>query len=230
MNYKSIIPNALTSLNLIFGVMSIFASFEQDFVAAGVYIVLAMIADAMDGRAARYFDVSGEFGKELDSLCDLGSFGVAAGVLIYQFALIEFGIIGKIAAMLFATAMAFRLARFNVMVSSVSGYFMGLPAPGGGCILATFAVANLPVDPVIVLVGVFVYAYITVSGIKYPDFKGKGNPVRTPSTIISALILAYLVYIIPAGGLVRSIPFLIFFSYSLVGVVNHFYCMLSSKN
>ena len=229
MNYRTAIPNFLTSLNLIFGMLSIFASFEQNFTMAGIFIILAMVADAMDGRAARHFGVSGEFGKELDSLCDLCSFGVAAGVLIYQFALIEFGMLGKLAAVIFAVAMAFRLARFNVMVSSVSGYFMGLPAPGGGCILGTFVIANFALDPIVVLVGVFVYAYITVSAIRYPDFKGKGNPIKTPSTIISAMIIAYIVYIIPAGGLVRAIPFLIFFSYSLVGVVNHFYCMLFAR-
>lgn len=210
--------------------LSIFASFEQKFTIAGILIVLAMVADALDGRAARYFGVSGEFGKELDSLCDLGSFGVAAGVLIYQFALIQFGMFGKIAAILFAVAMAFRLARFNVMTSSVSGYFMGLPAPGGGCILATFVVANFTLEPTIVLVGVLVYAYITVSAVKYPDFKGKGNPIKMPATIIATAIIVYIVYIIPAGGLVRAIPFLIFFSYSLVGVVNHFYCMLFAKD
>lgn len=230
MNYRAIIPNALTSLNLVFGVMSIFSSFENDFFMAGVYIILAMIADGLDGRAARYFGVSGEFGKELDSLCDLGSFGVAAAVLIYQYALTEFGVIGQIPALLFAVAMAFRLARFNVLASSVSGYFMGMPAPAGGCILATFVMAGFEnINPTIVLVGVVVYAYITVSNIKYPDFKGKGNPIKTPSTIIMAAIIAYIIYIIPSENLVKAIPFLGFFAYSLVGVVNHFYCMLFAR-
>ena len=70
---KTWIPNALTSLNLVFGVFAILSVFEGDFILAAYCVVLALVADSLDGRAARYFGVSGEFGKELDSLCDAGS-------------------------------------------------------------------------------------------------------------------------------------------------------------
>ena len=80
MNYRRIIPNSISALSLTFGVLSIFDTFEGNFSRAAIFIILAVIADSMDGRAARFLGVGGgEFGKELDSLCDLGSFGVDPG-------------------------------------------------------------------------------------------------------------------------------------------------------
>ena len=102
MNYRSAIANAISSLNLMFGVLSVFATFEGEYKTAAVMIVLAVVADSLDGRAARALGVSGEFGKELDSLCDVCSFGVAPGILIYQYALMDIGLAGKLLAAFFA--------------------------------------------------------------------------------------------------------------------------------
>ena len=118
---KTWIPNAFTSLNLIFGVFAIIMVFEGNFQYGAYCVVGALVADSLDGRAARYFGVSGEFGKELDSLCDLGSFGVAPAVMAYAFMLKEFGFAGYVVAAFFACCVAFRLARFNVNVSNVKG-------------------------------------------------------------------------------------------------------------
>ena len=83
MNYRRIIPNSISSLSLIFGVLSIFDTFEGNFQRAAILIILAVVADSLDGRAARLLGVGGsDFGKELDSLCDLGSFGVAPAILV----------------------------------------------------------------------------------------------------------------------------------------------------
>ena len=91
MNYRRIIPNSISALSLTFGVLSIFDTFEGNFSRAAIFIILAVIADSMDGRAARFLGVGGgEFGKELDSLCDLGSFGVAPAILIYQYGRFRF--------------------------------------------------------------------------------------------------------------------------------------------
>ena len=111
---RSFIPNLLTVSNLIFGVFAIVATFHGLFLQAGIWIVVAMVADGLDGRAARYFKVSSEFGKELDSLCDLVSFGVAPAILAYIFLLNEYGLAGAVVAAAFATCGALRLARFNV--------------------------------------------------------------------------------------------------------------------
>ena len=78
----------------------------------------------MDGRAARFQELGGgEFGKELDSLCDLGSFGVAPAILIYQYGMTDLGLLGKLIASIFTICGAMRLARFNVNVGEVKGYF-----------------------------------------------------------------------------------------------------------
>jgi CDP-diacylglycerol--serine O-phosphatidyltransferase len=128
----------LTSLNLILGVFSILATFNNNFTTAALLVVAAMLADGIDGRVARYFKVSSEFGKELDSLCDLVSFGVAPAILSYAFLLKDFDKAGYAVAAIFATCGALRLARFNVNTGVVKGYFMGLPIPAAGCVVATF--------------------------------------------------------------------------------------------
>ena len=81
MTYRSLIPNMLTSSNLVFGMCSIFSTMRGDFFWASLFILIALVADGLDGRAARFFNASSEIGKEMDSLCDLGSFGVAPGIL-----------------------------------------------------------------------------------------------------------------------------------------------------
>lgn len=213
---RTIIPNMFTSLNLAFGVVSILKTLEGDFFVAAILIVLALVADAFDGRAARYFGVDGDFGKELDSLCDVVSFGVSPAILIYTMYLEPLGYIALISVIVFPVCTALRLARFNISTTSVQGYFMGLPAPAGGCILATFAMANLAVNPLLIAVGVLIYGLLMYSKVRYPDFKGKGNPILKFSAVLAVFIALYLVFILP----VIALPFIAFFSYTLMGLVN----------
>ena len=99
---KALIPNLLTSLNLVFGMLSILYSTENLFIESSLCILLALVADGLDGRVARFLNVTSDIGKELDSLCDLGSFGIAPALLAYQLYLHEFGIIGGVVAIVFA--------------------------------------------------------------------------------------------------------------------------------
>ena len=175
---KSVIPNMLTSLNLVLGMGSIISTFQGSFYQAAILVVLAMVADGLDGRVARFFNASSEFGKELDSLCDLVSFGVAPAILAYAFYLKDFSAVGYVAAIAFATCGALRLARFNVNTTVVKGYFMGLPIPAGGCVLATFIMLDIKPDGIIFPLMVLIFGYLMVSKVKYPDFKGKGEKIR----------------------------------------------------
>lgn len=77
MNYRRFLPNLCTAMNLFFGMCSILSTAEGHLDWAAIFILLALVADGMDGRVARALGVSSEFGKEMDSLCDLGSFGIA---------------------------------------------------------------------------------------------------------------------------------------------------------
>ncbi len=213
---RSFIPNACTSLNLAFGVLSIIKTIEKDFFLAGIFILLAMVADALDGRAARFFGVSGDFGKELDSLCDAVSFGVSPAILLHQMYMQGAGYLGLAATIAFPVCAVLRLARFNISTSTVQGYFMGMPAPGGGCILATFAISGIQLDSTIVSIGVIAYALLMYSTVRYPDFKGKGNPIRPPSAVLAVVTALCLFYLLPLAAL----PFSAFFAYSLMGFVN----------
>ena len=136
MDYRHFLPNLCTSMNLVFGVCSLLSTYSGDLVWGSLFILLALVADGLDGRTARFFGVSSEMGKEMDSLCDLGSFGIAPGFLAWAFVLHNYGLLGIAVVVLFAVCGMWRLARFNVNASVVHGYFMGLAIPAGGNIVA----------------------------------------------------------------------------------------------
>jgi CDP-diacylglycerol--serine O-phosphatidyltransferase len=222
---RSIIPNALTALNLVLGVFAIISAYHSQFFQAGGLIVAAMVADGLDGRAARYFGVSGDFGKELDSLCDLVSFGVAPGFLAYVLVLNEIGFLGMVIAALFATCGALRLARFNVNVGVVKGYFMGLPIPAAGCVIATFIMTGLKPQGVWFPIVMTIVALLMVSTVRYPDFKGKGGePIRLIPVILTLAIAVYLVYAFRQVNL-----FIPFFSFALFGILNTAFALFDNS-
>lgn len=213
------IPNAVTALNLVLGMVSLGFTLQGDFAAAGAFIVAAMIADGLDGRVARALGASSEFGKELDSLCDLVSFGIAPALLAYQFLLKDFGWIGLAAATCFALCGALRLARFNVNTSTVKGYFMGLPIPAGGCLVGTFVALGYRPGGWIFPLLIVLCAYLMVSSIHYPDFKGKGaESIHALPVILTAMLAGYILW-----HEVGTVVFVIFFSYALFGLLNSLY-------
>ena len=95
-------------MNLVFGVCSILSTFSGDLVWGSVFILLALVADGLDGRCARFFGVASEMGKEMDSLCDLVSFGVAPAILAWVFALHAYGYIGIAIVVFFAVCAMWR--------------------------------------------------------------------------------------------------------------------------
>lgn len=222
---RSLIPNMLTASNLVLGFFSIISTFQGEFTHAALFIVAAMIADGMDGRVARFFQVSSEFGKELDSLCDLVSFGVAPAILAYTFLLKDFGALGYIVAALFATCGALRLARFNVNTSTVKGYFMGLPIPAGGCVVATFVMLGIKPASFLFPAMVVLFGYLMVSTVKYPDFKGKGEKFRIIPAMITLAVGLYILYLVHT-----AILFIPFFVYALFGILNTVFGLFDSSS
>lgn len=217
---RSLIPNMLTSLNLVLGMGSIMATLQEKFFFAGMFIVLAMVADGLDGRVARFFNASSEFGKELDSLCDLVSFGVAPAILSYTFLLKDFGYLGYFAAIMFATCGALRLARFNVNTSVIKGYFMGLPIPAGGCLLATFIMLGIKPEGFIFPLMVIVFGYLMVSTVKYPDFKGYGEKLRIIPIIIAVFTAVTTTFIVINSANSWGLLFVPFITYTIFGILN----------
>jgi CDP-diacylglycerol--serine O-phosphatidyltransferase len=134
---RAAVPSAFTLGNLLSGFFSIVRASEGDFQTAAWLIVLAAFFDLLDGMVARIARGDSRFGLELDSLCDVVSFGVAPSFLLYQFGLKDFPF-GAFIASLPALTGAVRLARFNTMeVSEKRPYFNGLPIPAqAGTIVA----------------------------------------------------------------------------------------------
>lgn len=221
---RSFIPNALTALNLVLGVSAIISTIDGAFSTAALLIVAALVADGMDGRVARYFKTSSDFGKELDSLCDVVSFGVAPAILAYVFVLHEYDLIGLLAAAAFATCGALRLARFNVNTGVVKGYFMGLPIPASGCVIATYVMLGIKTPSWLVLALTVIFAYLMVSTIRYPDFKGKdGERIRIIPLVITVLVSGYILFLVHEAFL-----FVGFFAYALFGMLNTLFSLFDS--
>jgi CDP-diacylglycerol---serine O-phosphatidyltransferase len=166
------------------GFYSIVASIHSDFVAAAWAIVAAAVFDTLDGRIARLAKATSQFGVEYDSLSDLLSFGIAPGVLLYQWSLGPFGRLGWLAAFLFVVCGALRLARFNVNSGVLpKGFFQGLPIPMAAGMIATFIIFNQtmhwPADDEadlltrqnMTLVLTFGLASLMVSTVRFPSFK-----------------------------------------------------------
>jgi len=132
---RPMVPNLVTLSNLLLGIMALIYTLNERFTLAAAAILLATVLDRMDGNLARRFGVSSEFGKELDSLADLVSFGVAPAILAYASVLDPaLGKAGLIIALTFITCGAIRLARFNVL--NISDYFVGVPITLAGGLMA----------------------------------------------------------------------------------------------
>lgn len=139
---KKIVPSLCTLANLIFGLISLVMIINGKRDWASVLVVMGMLFDGFDGRLARLLKVSSEFGKQLDSLSDLVTFGVAPAMLAYTSSLYQLGSGWGILAMLpFPLMGALRLARFNVHTSG-HGYFVGIPITLAGGLLSLFLLSS----------------------------------------------------------------------------------------
>lgn len=157
-------------------------------------VVIGMVLDGLDGRAARMLKAESEFGKELDSLSDVVTFGVAPALIMYNVILQGMGWVGVGIAALFPVCGALRLARFNVQKKSTK-YFVGLPITAAGGVLATMALYKNLFEPATVWlpVGMIVLALLMVSTTRYPNFK---KVVFPRSAIVVVPLLAILVYVV----------------------------------
>lgn len=235
MDYRRLIPNMCTSSNLVFGMCSILSTYSGNLVWGSIFILLALVADGLDGRTARFFGVASEMGKEMDSLCDLGSFGIAPAFLAWAFVLHNHGFLGVVFAIFFAICGMWRLARFNVNASVVHGYFMGLAIPAGGNIVAmtTLLFVELGVDPMAFgiaypIVMAFV-GWLMVSHVHYPNFKGDGaEPIYLISKIV-ALVLFLAILWLGHASLLAALAVALFSTYAVLGIVNSLLASFAKK-
>ncbi|MUK87475.1 CDP-diacylglycerol--serine O-phosphatidyltransferase [Ornithinibacillus sp. L9] len=129
--------NSLTLLNISFGIIAIILVVRGYTHTSQLFIFLAAFSDRFDGMLARKLNTESDFGKQLDSLCDLVSFGIAPAILIYQTAFHNIPDIGLVFITVYILCGAIRLARFNV--KEFDGAFYGIPITAAGIILTFFS-------------------------------------------------------------------------------------------
>ena len=145
---RYILPNILTLAGVCLGISSIKFSLDLNFKMAVIFITLAAILDALDGRIARLIKGTSEFGKELDSLTDFVSFGIAPAFIIYFWELNKYGKLGWAITLIYSVCCVLRLARFNLTKfkpeeSWKQNYFEGVPSPIGALLILSPLVLEL---------------------------------------------------------------------------------------
>ncbi len=190
-----LLPNLFTTATLFGGFYAIVASIGGRFSEAAVAVFAAGVADALDGRVARLTNTQSDFGKEYDSLADLVTFGLAASLMIYTWALQSlndaFWLGGKVAwlaAFIYVAATALRLARFNVYVApdGERGYFYGLPSPTAAALVVGFVWVSHDfglsgeIMAIPALAITIIAALLMVSNVKFHSFKDLKLSERVP--------------------------------------------------
>ena len=147
-NPKSLLPNALTIFGVCLGLSSIKFAIDQNYFMSVIAIGFAAILDTLDGRVARLIKGTSKVGKELDSLTDVISFGVAPSFIMYFWALNEMGKLGWLLVLIYTVCCALRLARFNLTVIDEKetwkiNFFEGVPSPAAAGLVLLPLILNL---------------------------------------------------------------------------------------
>ena len=137
---RHILPNLLTLIGVCLGISSIKFSLDSNYTLAVIFIVVAALLDTLDGRIARLIKGTSDFGKELDSLTDFVSFGIAPAFIIYFWELNNYGKIGWAITLIYSVCCVLRLARFNITKineneSWKNNFFEGIPSPAGALLI-----------------------------------------------------------------------------------------------
>ena len=145
---RVLLPNTLTLIGVCIGLSSINFALNQNFKLAIVAILFAAIIDGLDGRIARLIKGTSKVGKELDSLTDVISFGVAPGFIMYFWALNEIGNFGWMLVLIYSVCCALRLARFNLTVIDENeswkiNFFEGVPSPAAAGLVLLLSLIHI---------------------------------------------------------------------------------------
>ena len=189
---RVLLPNTLTLIGVCIGLSSINFALNQNFKLAIVAILFAAIIDGLDGRIARLIKGTSKVGKELDSLTDVISFGVAPAFIMYFWILNSLGKIGWLLSLMHDVCVALRLARFNINTNSDSSwrdnFFEGVPSPAGGILvlmpliysLSGFEIVNIKYQTIVPIFFVTI-SFLLIS--KIPTYSLKKIIVPRSMTI-----------------------------------------------
>ena len=146
-NARMILPNMLTLIGVCIGLTSIRFALDEKFELAIIAIIFAALIDGLDGRIARLIKGTSKVGKELDSLTDMISFGVAPAFIMYFWKLNTLGRFGWLLCLVYVICVALRLARFNINSTQEpswrDNFFEGVPSPAGGILVLTPLIVSL---------------------------------------------------------------------------------------
>jgi CDP-diacylglycerol--serine O-phosphatidyltransferase len=195
-----ILPNLFTLAALFGGFYAVVMAMNGRFDLAAVGIFSAMVLDSLDGRVARMTNTQSAFGEQMDSLSDMVSFGAAPGLIAYEWALKGLGRWGWIAAFVYCSCAALRLARFNVNTGVVDKrYFQGLPSPAAAALVTGFIWLMddngvKPYEVSWVMFAVALYAGLTmVTNVPFYSFKDIQMKKSVPFAVIVLIALGIAV-------------------------------------
>ena len=195
-----LLPNLLTTAGLFSGFFAIVSSMNGHFIDAAVAIFIAMIFDGLDGRVARMTNTQSEFGAEYDSMADMVSFGIAPGLVAYNWALSGMGKFGWLAAFVFVACAALRLARFNTQVGIADKrYFQGLASPAAAAVIASlvWVGAEYQLDGqshgFIVGVITIISGLLMVSNFRYNSFKDVDWKGKVNFLVVLIIVLVFVI-------------------------------------
>ena len=191
-NVRMILPNMLTLIGVCIGLTSIRFSFNGQFDLAIISIIFAALIDGLDGRIARLIKGTSKVGKELDSLTDMISFGVAPAFIMYFWTLSSLGRLGWLICLIYVICVALRLARFNINSNQEpswrDNFFEGVPSPAGGILVLTPLVISMTnfdfvkIDNNIITPIFFITtSFLLIS--KFPSYSFKKIVVQRKTTI-----------------------------------------------
>ena len=221
---RVILPNMLTLIGVCIGLTSIRFALDGKFELAIIAIIFAALIDGLDGRIARLIKGTSKVGKELDSLTDMISFGVAPAFIMFFWKLNTLGRFGWLLCLVYVICVALRLARFNVNSNQEASwrdnFFEGVPSPAGGILVLTplifsltsFDFININYD-IVVPIFFIVTSLLLIS--KFPSYSFKKIVIQRKVTI-------FLLF-----GIVLFFGLLLIYTFNVISIsVIIYLCML----
>ena len=191
-NARMLLPNMLTLIGVCIGLTSIRFALDGKFEFAIIAIIFAALIDGLDGRIARLIKGTSKVGKELDSLTDMISFGVAPAFIMYFWKLNTLGRFGWLICLVYVICVALRLARFNVNSNQDpswrDNFFEGVPSPAGGILVLTPLIISLTnFDYISINYNIVVPAFFVITSLllisKFPSYSFKKIVIQRKTTI-----------------------------------------------
>ena len=222
-NVRMLLPNMLTLIGVCIGLTSIRFALDEKFEFAIIAIIIAALIDGLDGRIARLIKGTSKVGKELDSLTDMISFGVAPAFIMYFWKLNTLGRFGWLLSLVYVICVALRLARFNISSNQEpswrDNFFEGVPSPSGGILVLTPLILSLSGFDYIQLnyemitpIFFIVTSFLLIS--KFPSYSFKKIVIQRKATI-------FLLF-----GIVLFFGLLLIYTFEVIAISSMIYLSL----